>query len=181
LKLIVIFAGNIWSIQYDEEYSDEYTRLFECWTDMEYLEEFIEEHQDLLDDPFWKGYSKESVILMIYKEASDFMQHLKTLYDNVCNGQLPDFDKEFHPLSRNSYEWKLERYKAYGKVIGNIAKSFLRLYAIKIESNVYVITGGGIKLTKTMNECTYLNNELHKLDIVRNWLKSFGVTEAQDL
>ena len=52
--------------------------------------------------------------------------------------------------------------------------SWLRLYAIRFQKNSYLITGGAIKLTRTMQEREHTLAELQKLELVRNFLISEG-------
>jgi hypothetical protein len=51
----------------------------------------------------------------------------------------------------------------------------LRIYAIKIEPGVYLVTGGAIKLTATMVERSHTLAELAKMERVRNYLLDNGV------
>jgi hypothetical protein len=180
LEIIPIFAENIWSIQYDNEELDEYSRAFNSWHNIEYLYDFIEDNKKLLDDPFWNTYDIERIVWLIYEEARSWEAVLHQLYKNSQEGQKPDFDDKFFPISKNIYEWRLLRTKAYGKS-RDISPSFLRLYAIKVANNAYIITGGAIKLTKTMNECAYLKKELIKLENVRRWLQREGLSDIDDL
>lgn len=53
--------------------------------------------------------------------------------------------------------------------------SWLRIYAIRIEPNVYIVTGGAIKLTATMQEREHTKRELDKLNTCRDFLKQNGV------
>jgi hypothetical protein len=53
--------------------------------------------------------------------------------------------------------------------------SWLRIYAIKIEPGVYLVTGGAIKLTATMAERSHTLAELAKMEQVRNYLLDNGV------
>jgi hypothetical protein len=46
----------------------------------------------------------------------------------------------------------------------------LRLYAIKLSVGIYIITGGAIKLTRTMQEREHTLQELEKMEKVRNFL-----------
>jgi hypothetical protein len=55
--------------------------------------------------------------------------------------------------------------------------SWLRIYAIKLATGVYIITGGAIKLTATMQEREHTQAELVKLDQVRNFLLSEGIID----
>ena len=49
-------------------------------------------------------------------------------------------------------------------------RSWLRLYAIKLSVGIYIITGGAIKLTRTMQEREHTLQELEKMEKVRNFL-----------
>ena len=53
--------------------------------------------------------------------------------------------------------------------------SWLRLYAIRLESGRFIITGGAIKLTATMQEREHTLEELNKLNKVRDYLISLSV------
>ena len=81
-----------------------------------------------------------------------------------------DLDKIFRPLenSRTS-EMRLGREKSR---LHNTPRhaSWLRIYAIKLEPGIYVITGGAIKLTRTMQEREHTLVELARMEKVRNFL-----------
>lgn len=53
--------------------------------------------------------------------------------------------------------------------------SWLRIYAIRLEPNIYVVTGGAIKLTRTMQEREHTALELRKLNQCKEYLKANGV------
>ena len=55
--------------------------------------------------------------------------------------------------------------------------SWLRIYAIKLANGVYIITGGAIKLTATMQEREHTQAELTKMEIVRNFLLNEGIID----
>jgi len=57
----------------------------------------------------------------------------------------------------------------------------LRLYALKLEKGVYLITGGEIKLTHTMQERSHTLKELERMEMVRNHLIDNGVTDWDGL
>ena len=81
-----------------------------------------------------------------------------------------DLDKIFRPLenSRTS-EMLLGKEKAR---LRNRPRhdSWLRIYAIKLEPGIYVITGGAIKLTRTMQEREHTLVELARMEKVRRFL-----------
>ena len=81
-----------------------------------------------------------------------------------------DLDKIFRPLenSRTS-EMLLGKEKAK---LRNRPRhdSWLRIYAIKLEPGIYVITGGAIKLKLTMQEREHTLVELARMEKVRRFL-----------
>jgi len=50
--------------------------------------------------------------------------------------------------------------------------SWLRIYAIRLEPNVYVVTGGAIKLSRKMQEREHTALELQKLNRCKAFLKA---------
>ena len=81
-----------------------------------------------------------------------------------------DLDKIFRPLENNrTSEMLLGKEKARLRNTPRHA-SWLRIYAIKLEPGVYVITGGAIKLTRTMQEREHTLVELARMEKVRRFL-----------
>ena len=64
---------------------------------------------------------------------------------------------------------------------GHRHPSWLRIYAIRVELGVYLITGGAIKLTATMGERSHTLAELAKMERVRNYLLDNGVYDLDGL
>ena len=85
----------------------------------------------------------ESATRQAIKEAEELEIFLEELALNSENNEIPDLDSHFKYLDgefKNVYEYT--PVKSYGPG----RPSLLRLYAIKLAPNKYVITGGGIKL-----------------------------------
>lgn len=57
--------------------------------------------------------------------------------------------------------------------------SWLRLYAVKLVTGVYIITGGAIKLTATMQEREHTKVELVKLEKVRHYLLDANIIDDE--
>ena len=89
-----------------------------------------------------------------------------------------DLDRIFRPLSNSrTSEMLLGKEKARIKERPQHA-SWLRIYAIKLEPGCYIITGGAIKLTRTMQERKHTLAELNKMELVRNFLLGCGAIDA---
>lgn len=76
----------------------------------------------------------------------------------------------FRPLNNwQTTELTLNREKANPKNITH-HRSWLRIYALKLQDGCYIITGGAIKLTRTMQEREHTLMELLKQEQVRQFL-----------
>ena len=82
-----------------------------------------------------------------------------------------NLDEFFKPLNNREYSI-LELSKRKGR------KNFLRIYAIRIEANCYVITGGAIKFTQFMNDRPHTMNEWNKITKCSDYLKSKGIFDV---
>ena len=90
-----------------------------------------------------------------------------------------DLSKIFRPLDNNqASDMMLQKEKARLKrKYGHL--SWLRLYAIKLIQGNYIITGGAIKLTATMQEREHTRQELVKIDKVRRYLLEEGIIDDE--
>lgn len=85
-------------------------------------------------------------------------------------GESDDLDTLFRPLNNNeTAESLLQKDKARLKD-RPVHSSWLRVYAIRLSTGAYIITGGAIKLTFKMEEREHTRNELNKIEKVRNFL-----------
>ena len=92
-----------------------------------------------------------------------------------------DLDLLFRHLENSRYaEISLGKEKAKDYGIGN-HPSWLRIYVIKMEPGVYLVTGGAIKLTAKMMERSHTLAELAKLEHVRNFLIDNGIFDVDSL
>lgn len=81
-----------------------------------------------------------------------------------------NLDTLFRPLDNNeTAESLLQKDKARLKK-RPLHSSWLRVYAIRLTTGAYIITGGAIKLTQKMEEREHTKNELAKIENVRNFL-----------
>ena len=173
MKLVTIFDDRIWSVVYDDSIEDAFNDEFDRWHNAEYVYNYILENIDSKNNSPWRNYSAKKLAAMVKNEAIMFESRLEELYKNG----FKDLDNEFVNLSKGAYELQLIESKAYGKPI-ELKPSLLRLYAIRIEKDKYVITGGAIKLTRTMQEREHTLKELNKMEQVRNYLISNQAIDA---
>lgn len=173
MKFSRIIEGydHLWAVKNDNEDFDELTILFRKWNNGEYLFDFFMEHFDDLKDYFHIERLDEAV--------SDTFEDAEALQELVLDFPYTEhLDNLFKPLgSSDSRLRELSREKARNWNRSRHA-SWLRIYAIRLEPNVYIVTGGAIKLTRTMQEREHTALELKKLDSCKNFLKANGVFDC---
>ena len=161
MKIVPIFAEKLFAFHYNDiEGQDEYDRLLEKWNDPEYLMDFADKNKTYIANA---GFTESEFIEQVLLDAEVLEENLLQYKDN-------DFkiDSFFQPLHNEEYKCKslsLQKKKC----------KLLRLYAIRIDENCFVITGGAIKLTRTMQEHPDTQQELKKLNNCKNYLQSEGV------
>ena len=159
-----IYPPYIYSIKYDGEDANEFERLFEDWRDMDGVIGFFEKNKDYLKSKTWSDVCEpEAAAYQVFEEADDLEILFRELYFNAKEESKPDFDSHFKFLD------------------GTESPSFIRLYAIKMGTNRYIIVGGGIKLCKTIQESPYLKDRIiQDIDKVRSWLRCNGIYEEDE-
>lgn len=149
-----------------DEQLHEFSRLFDFWNDQDKLRTFFEDNEQDLNEEYWEGISIDDAIKKTRKEALD-LESLLIEYAESENLHKQNLSMLFRPLTNGRIVKQFEKDKA--KVDGK--KTWLRIYAIRIEANLFVICGGAIKLRATLNDRDYLLNELEKLEVTRDYLK----------
>ena len=162
MKIVPIFAPYLHSFQFDEGL-DELSRLFDFWTDQEELREHFQIHHEVLE--FYNVEIEEAIEQTIDNADSlyDLLSENKNSLDCLFENLSPNASQTIRlPHSKSKRKW-------------------LRLYAIKIESNYYVITGGAIKQSQKMQDHPQTVEELQKLDKCRNYLISEGIFDSDSM
>ena len=177
INIFVLVEESLLAVQYDEKESDELSYLMNCWTDVDYLKSFFSENKRFLTSGFSGNITINEAIQFTLEEA----ERLETaILEKAVQGKTDSantLQTLFKPLNNNEYAIPLHQ---KSKLKGNRRKSWLRIYAIRIGSNIFVISGGAIKLTQLMEESEHLKLELQKLEITKNYLKDLGVLDEDD-
>ena len=159
---------HLWAVKSQDKEYDELTDLFEKWNNAEYLLNFFTENFDDL-----KGFFH---IERLSEAINDTMDDAEALEELILDFPYTEnLDELFTPLSAaDNRGAELSREKARNWDNRRHA-SWLRVYAIRLEPNIYVITGGAIKLTRTMQEREHTMAELDKLNRCKAYLRDNGV------
>lgn len=170
MRFIRIIDGydHLWAVKAPDKEVDELTALFRNWTDGNYLLDFFMENfadlegffhirrlDEAVNDTFEDAEALQELILDF-----PYTEHLDELFK-----PLDVYDTRTRELNREkARNWNRYRHA-----------SWLRIYAIRLEPDVYVVTGGAIKLTRTMQEREHTALELKKLNRCKDYLKANGV------
>lgn len=159
----------LWAVKYDEDAVNVLGLLFRYWSDIDWLADFFSSNKADLE----RNFQIRSVDKAIYDTLMD-VEELECMILDLAEDS--DLDKMFRPLNNmRTSELLLGKEKAKGK--RGAHPSWLRLYALRLEKGVYLITGGAIKLTYTMQERSHTLKELERMEMVRNHLIENGVTD----
>jgi|SRR5699024_8969178 len=158
MEIVRIFADNLFAFQYEDEVDNEYDRLMELWTDISFLKEYAEKNEI-------KGIW--SFVNNIVRDAEQIQDFIEDLSQNE-----EPYEFYFEPLQLSEHNKLLSLQK------GKIRKNKLRYYAVKLDENCFVITGGAIKMSQKMQEHPDTDNELLKLRKAKEYLRENGVFDT---
>lgn len=183
LDIVSIYPDYLFAIKFDDKDSNEYDASFSLWRDLDYLVDFFTENKNLLETDFWHNSipstDPEDLAQAIVDESFDFERFIQEVAQNTADGELPDFDSFFQELGG---QYKFLREHVPHKSYGTALPTMLRLYAIRVNPNCYVVVHGGIKLTKQIQDTPQLNRELFsKIDNVLRFFKANGIIDSEDL
>lgn len=158
--IVDIFAEQLYSLKYEDESFDEYTRLMlDMWKDPLYLREFAKSNG--VKDPS--------------KFAKECLKDRERMEDFICDIIESD-DKNLSHLFQPLHDQEL------GFVELSLQKgkqNRLRLYALKIENSLFLITGGAIKMSQAMQDHPDTRIQKEKLEYARDYLRDHGVFDSE--
>jgi len=162
---------HLWAVRDMEKPKNELALLFDSWNDIGFLMDFFMENLDDLKQFFHIQRISDAI-----DDTMDDAEELQRLILDIPYTE--NLDELFTPLgSADLTIRELTREKARNwDRIGHA--SWLRVYAIRLEKNVFVVTGGAIKLTRSMQERPHTQEQLDKLNSCRQFLLDNGVFDA---
>ncbi|MGM9699884.1 MAG: hypothetical protein ACI3YX_00475 [Prevotella sp.] len=167
----ILDNNTLWAVRYDGAKDNALYTLFEQWSDPQWLVAFF-----LANISDLTAYFKITDINQVIYDTIDDSHRMQCLILDVSPDA--DLDKLFRPLENSRIgEMMLGKEKAKIKNRPQHA-SWLRIYAIKLEPGCYIVTGGAIKLTRTMQEREHTLAELNKMEMVRNFLLEGGAIDT---
>jgi hypothetical protein len=183
MELFGIFVNDLGeglhAIKYDGQSKNEYDRLFEVWTDTFLVQKFFIKNQDYIREAYFERMWISELITKVLNEAEE-LQRLFVEYTD--ENAVEKLESLFKPLDNNEYKippFQETKAKVFTSI--KFRKPILRLYALRIDSNTFILTGGAIKITGTMQEHPDTNRELDKLKEAKEWLENNNLKTCDDL
>lgn len=177
----------LYSFVYEDGKKNIYDELFDNWTDVSYLVDYFDERKELLSADIWQATPDP------FLAASEAQQEALRMKTNIidtfeeCGKKIgKNLDDIFKPYdSKKSKSKKIydTDYKMAlpKKMYGPNRPSFFRLYALKVDTNCYVVFAGGIKLTENFKDTPGYGDINKMRDTAINYLKKNGIECPQDI
>lgn len=167
---VITENGNLWAVRYDNCLDNVLDTILGQWNDVAWLRSFFKQNiEDLA------AYFKITDVNQAIYDTIEDSERLQCLIMDIS----PDanLDQIFRPLeNQRMREMLLGKEKARLRNTPSHA-SWLRIYAIKLAPGIYIITGGAIKLTRTMQEREHTLVELAKMERVRRYLLDNNIVD----
>lgn len=162
----ILDDGRLWAVRFNKDNQNALQKVLSQWSDAGWLADFFTQNIDDLVS-YFKITSVEDAIYQTMEDRDELACIIMDISPeaNLVSPEA-NLDHFFRPLDNNRISEMLLR-KEKGRPN---RMSWLRLYAIKLSMGIYIITGGAIKLTKTMQEREHTLQELEKMEKVRNFL-----------
>lgn len=140
-------------LDYEGESDNELYKAFRNWGDPEYLEAFFREH---LNDLYYFENYPTPVWAML--ETQDYAKNLARKFFTALtaaeDGDLAPLRQLFTSVDKEPWRTEYVEHK--------IKQEWLRLFGVKTDSDVFIITGGAIKLTTALQDRKHTHDELKK-------------------
>lgn len=166
MGIVNIFAERLFAFHYENEANNEYDRLLYLWNDMEYVYDFLKENKQ--DIPKTKSIAQ--IAEFIVDDAIEIDEILIEITETE-DKSLSHFFKPLRNLEAGARILSLQKGRQF----------CLRIYAIRIDEDTFVITGGAIKLPlhHLMEDREHTKVELQKLKNAQEYLNENGIIDRE--
>jgi hypothetical protein len=168
------------AFSFDDEI-EEFSRIFKLWRDTKYIQDYLNQNIENLESGYYKYSSIDEVIDDIRNQAISLQKLILQYAENGFNTKGDNLQMLFKPLDNRESSIPLHQETKAKPDKKEYKKPIIRLYAIRIDANTFILTGGLIKLTERMDQCPYGIIELDKIKQAKSFLKQQGIKFEEDL
>lgn len=158
-----IIPDRLYAVQWNGCEENCFEELFEWLTDVQAMRAYFLAKETIITKGFYRVPTVEEAVLRTIDEGEAFATELLQAAEGQAEEEL---DLIFEELSPGVHLLQYRQYKAKG----DADAPWIRVYAVKLEQ-AYIISGGGIKLVKKMQEDPDLVKELDKIKHLDQYLK----------
>jgi hypothetical protein len=185
MELMSIFVNEetkegLYAIRYDNEEDNEYHRLLRLWSDFENVRIYLQKNEEYLENVFFKRVAINRLAEKIAGETQELGNLFVKAKKMFFAGELK-LQEIFWPLYDTQIIYPVHQKTKASIKEWRFRRALVRLYAIRISGNAYVISGGAIKLVRKMEDHPDTRNELRKLESVKAFLQSIELYNEDDL
>lgn len=167
--------NGLWSIHLTGKQQNEFRAFFNKLNDPDYLHNFFEAHKYDLWAGFFGNLTIEEAVVKTQEEVEEMENALLDYAEQGFSGNANCLQHFFKPL--NNHEYVICTHQ---KSKARLKRGWLRMYAIRLAPNCYLVTGGAIKITYNM-ERIHLQEELIKLERAKLFLRNNCIEFPEDL
>ncbi len=187
MKLAPIFVDDdtkegLYAIKYPNRKVHELKRLFDNWKNIEYVSGY--ENKSFIESEYFmtKQMGVDEVIGQISEEADILLSQVIQYVNEGFKSKSDNLQMLFKPLyNKQTALPVLQASKAKIRENKKIRNAILRVYGLRIDINTFVVTGGAIKLTRSMDDHEDTKEELRKIDEVKAFLKKNEIEYQEDI
>lgn len=181
MHLVPIFVNQeteegLYSMVFDGESKDEYNKNLDKWADSEYVLNYLIANIKYIETAYFENATPDDIASKVDEEALELEINIKDYFHN-CGKTLQML---FVPLGKQHTIPPHQKTKAFVDK-SKFKSPILRMYAIRIDKNTFVITGGAIKLVEKMDDHEDTRKELEKLESAKKFLEKNDFNSNEDL
>lgn len=166
-----------YAVRYEDmpENENSWSQFMDKLSDPEFRREFMKARKEtLLTDGYWGNISVADASQRALDEFTDITDALDDEYNIGIEELLDMLYERFQPLDNKVADGELLETKGKPE---NPKEPWIRLYAIKVSDELYLFTGGAIKLVKYMEDDEATRKEKRNLEKLRIELVEAGMYE----
>lgn len=156
----------IFTVQYEGDENDSLIEFINKCSNAEYLRSFFKKYKHDYEKQFGSLIVREAVKRTV-NDSKSLFRKLRELKNEADKSKVDELFSPFLDKEQEDPPYDLQKMKSY-------QGGWLRLFALRYEDG-YVITGGGIKLTRTTNTRPHLQEQMMKMDLVKGCLDKGNV------